>query len=70
MPFKAWLQTRDNEYLERHSIPRDPQLWEIGALPQFVEAREELIKRRLRGLNAGAGQIHEERVPREFATGN
>lgn len=50
-PFSHWIQTRDREFLERHLIPNDPSLWDVDALPEFVSAREELIRRRLRKLN-------------------
>lgn len=50
-PFAHWMQTRDEAFLERHLIPRNPALWDVAALPDFVDAREELIRRRLRRLN-------------------
>lgn len=72
MPFKAWLQTRDDDYLERHSIPKDPALWDVSALPEFVEAREELIRRRLRHTGAALGvrSRMESPTPTELAAGN
>lgn len=48
MPFSNWIQTRDQDFLDRHLIPNDPSLWEVTALPEFVKAREALIRRRLR----------------------
>ncbi|OAS23707.1 GmrSD restriction endonuclease domain-containing protein [Methylobacterium platani] len=51
LPFEQWLHTRDGTFLDRHLIPRDPALWQVGALPEFVAAREELIRQRLRGLD-------------------
>jgi Protein of unknown function DUF262/Protein of unknown function (DUF1524) len=51
IPFSHWIQTRDRDFLERHLIPSDPELWDATALPEFVAAREELIRQRLRRLN-------------------
>ena len=48
IPFGDWIRTRDDEFLKRHLIPNAPELWNVAALPEFVEAREELIRERLR----------------------
>lgn len=50
LPFEQWLRTRDVAFLDRHLIPKDPRLWQVSALPEFVAAREELIRQRLRRL--------------------
>jgi hypothetical protein len=50
IPFAQWVQTRDGEFLDRHLIPNKPGLWDVTMLPQFVGAREELIRQRLRRL--------------------
>jgi hypothetical protein len=51
VPFSQWIQTRDREFLDRHLIPNKPALWDATMLPEFVTAREELIRQRLRRLN-------------------
>lgn len=51
LPFGQWLQTRDGAFLDRHLIPNKPSLWHVSALPEFVAAREELIRQRLRRLD-------------------
>lgn len=51
IPFAQWIQTRDPDFLERHLIPNEPALWEVEALPDFVKAREQLIRQRLRRLS-------------------
>jgi hypothetical protein len=51
IPFGQWIETRDCEFLNRHLIPNKPALWDVSALPEFVEAREELIRQRLRRLD-------------------
>lgn len=47
MPFGDWIKTRDGGFLERHLIPPEPHLWTPEALPQFVAAREKLIRKRV-----------------------
>ncbi|CAN7216049.1 DUF262 domain-containing protein [Bosea sp. LjRoot9] len=69
IPFSDWIGTRDREFLDRHLIPRNPVLWDVTKLPEFVEAREELIRQRLRRLDidpAGVAMEH----PLELAVGN
>lgn len=51
IPFGQWMETREGEFLNRHLIPNKPTLWQVSALPEFVEAREELIRQRLRRLD-------------------
>jgi hypothetical protein len=51
IPFTQWIQTREGNFLDRHLIPNKPALWDITALPEFVEAREDLIRQRLRRLD-------------------
>jgi hypothetical protein len=46
--FYDWINTRDDEFLEEHLIPRDPNLWSVNSLPEFVAQRERLIRQRLR----------------------
>jgi uncharacterized protein with ParB-like and HNH nuclease domain len=45
--FEDWIRSRDRSFLEKHLIPQDEHLWSIMMLPQFVVAREKLIKDRL-----------------------
>ncbi|MBB6182389.1 hypothetical protein [Pseudorhizobium flavum] len=49
-PFSAWIRTRDSGFLARHSIPEAENLRTILMLPNFVAAREKLIRERLRKL--------------------
>ncbi|BBC01966.1 MULTISPECIES: DUF262 domain-containing protein [Bradyrhizobium] len=51
IPFSEWIQTRDRDFLHRHLIPDEPVLWEVEALPDFVRARERLIRQQLRRLS-------------------
>jgi hypothetical protein len=55
MSFEDWIQTRDSSFLQLHLIPDDRNLWSVLRLPEFVEAREELIRKRLARLNGDVG---------------
>jgi hypothetical protein len=48
--FPNWLKTRDQDYRRRHLIPTDPSLYDFAKFEEFVEAREELIRQRLKTL--------------------
>jgi len=54
-PFKQWMQTRDSGFRDKHAIPENEALWDVTMLPQFVEAREQLMKKRL--LRFGMGPM-------------
>ena len=45
-----WLSSRDPSYLTRHFIPQDSSLWYFDRFPDFLAARELLIKSRLKLL--------------------
>jgi uncharacterized protein with ParB-like and HNH nuclease domain len=47
-----WLSSRDPTFLTRHLIPQDSSLWHFEKFPQFLAAREQLIKLRLKRLFA------------------
>jgi hypothetical protein len=57
LPFTQWVQTRDEAFLRRHLIPNKPGLWEVDMLAQFVEAREDLIRQRLRRVGPVAPAV-------------
>ena len=50
MPMRDWLATRDSGFLRRHLIPEDTSLWSFEQFPNFLQARENLIRHRLRML--------------------
>ena len=64
LPFSDWIKTRDAGFLRKHLIPEDPFLWTIEKLPEFVAARERLIRERLRMLT---GSTPEPAIQRELA---
>ncbi len=58
LEFGDWIKTREGGFLERHLIPPEPHLWCPEALPEFVAAREKLIRKRMASfasINAGNG---------------
>jgi hypothetical protein len=48
--FDEWSASMDASYYLRHLIPKDEHLWDVLMLPEFVRAREQLIRRKLRSL--------------------
>jgi hypothetical protein len=48
--FDAWIRTRDPGFLRRHLIPPDAALWSVEHLPEFVAARDQLIRERLKSV--------------------
>ena len=50
MPVDEWLQSRESGFLKRHLIPEDRALWKFEHFPEFLKAREELVRRRLKSL--------------------
>jgi len=51
MPLEKWLPDqirKDPEFLDRHLIPSDPDLWRIDRFRDFIEARKKLILERFK----------------------
>jgi hypothetical protein len=48
--FSEWVKTRDEGFRSEHLIPENDELLVLGRFEEFVEAREDLIRRRLRKL--------------------
>lgn len=53
LPFDSWITGRDRFFLERHHIPPHSDLWTVTSLPEFVRAREALIRKALLDLLGG-----------------
>ncbi|MDC1022488.1 HNH endonuclease family protein, partial [Schleiferiaceae bacterium] len=47
---KDWFKDKSDEYLEKHLIPKDQDLWELDRFEDFIEARKELILGRFSDL--------------------
>jgi len=41
-----WFADKDDEYLEKHAIPKDRTMWELQRYEDFIVARKRLIKER------------------------
>lgn len=50
MPLSEWLASRGPGFLKRHLIPEDRALWQFDRFPDFLKAREDLIRSRLRTM--------------------
>lgn len=46
--FEEWLQTRTEDYYERHLIPEESRLHKVENFGEFLEEREELIREHVR----------------------
>ena len=40
---KKWFEDKDEEYLNKHLIPHDKELWKIENYEKFIEARKKLL---------------------------
>ena len=56
--FEGWIEARDPAFLGKHMIPRNQELWDIRMLPEFVAAREALMRKRLATLDGDVLQSH------------
>jgi uncharacterized protein with ParB-like and HNH nuclease domain len=45
-----WFAEKDQSYLDKHSIPADPDLWKIDRFEDFIRARQTLIRERFKSL--------------------
>ena len=45
-----WFEDKDEAYLDKHLIPKDPALWELDRFEDFIEARKVLIRNRFNWL--------------------
>jgi hypothetical protein len=61
-PFEDWLSTRHDSARARHLIPTDHGLYSFDRFEEFVTAREDLIRHRLRNLLAGSDAADEQRL--------
>lgn len=50
MPLPEWLASREPGFLKRHLIPEDRTLWQFDRFPEFLKAREGLIRDRLKSM--------------------
>jgi hypothetical protein len=50
MPLADWLASRESGFFKRHLIPEKSELWTFDRFPDFLKAREALIRKRLKTL--------------------
>jgi hypothetical protein len=66
-----WLPeqiAKDPQFLERHLIPADPELWKLPSYPKFIEARRKLILDKFKPyLQIGTSVGEEENVAEAMA---
>jgi hypothetical protein len=55
--FDKWIVTRDESFKKRHLIPLDESLYRFDRFDKFIEAREALIRERLKNLFIRIPQI-------------
>ena len=65
-----WLPeqiTKDPQFLERHLIPKDPELWKLDNYPKFIEARRKLILEKFKPYLQASQSVGEEDVAEAMA---
>ena len=55
-----WFADKSEEYLEKHLIPRDKELWKMENFDQFIEARKQLILNKFSYILAASKTKEEE----------
>lgn len=53
MDFERWLQTRSDDYYDRHLIPQDDELHKVDNFLEFLNKREKLIRDHVRDTFSG-----------------
>jgi len=46
-PFDEWISTRSDTYYERHHIPKEERLYELENFPEFIEERQDLLRKHI-----------------------
>ena len=57
MGLVEWLESREPGFLKRHLIPENRELWTFERFPDFLKAREALIRDRIKQLFASAPRL-------------
>jgi hypothetical protein len=47
---EEWFADKDKDYLNKHLIPADPDLWKMDRFEDFIEERKKLIRERFKSL--------------------
>jgi uncharacterized protein with ParB-like and HNH nuclease domain len=51
---EVWFSGKSDEYLAKHLIPTDPELWKLERFEDFVDARKALIREKFKGILVSA----------------
>jgi hypothetical protein len=49
-PPEVWFAGKPTEYLNKHLIPQDSRLWELGRFEEFIGERKKLIRNKFQHL--------------------
>lgn len=55
-PPDQWFKDKGSEYLAKHLIPQEPELWQLDKFDEFIEARKDLILQKMRELKLVASE--------------
>lgn len=47
---EVWFTGKSHEYLAKHLIPTDPELWKLERFDDFIDARKALIREKFKGI--------------------
>jgi len=47
---EEWFEDKDDDYLEKHLIPKDKELWKIEKFEMFIDERKKLILQKFKDL--------------------
>lgn len=67
---EKWLPeqvAKDPQFLDRHLIPNDPELWKLDNYPKFIEARRRLIAEKFKPYLQASTNVGEEHVAEAMA---
>lgn len=56
-PPEEWFKDKPDEYLEKHLIPKDPELLKLERFEDFLAARRELIREKFKHLLASTSTV-------------
>jgi len=54
IPPDKWFEGKPAEYLELHSIPKDPTLWKLERFEDFITERKKLIREKFSNVLVAA----------------
>jgi uncharacterized protein with ParB-like and HNH nuclease domain len=57
IPPEEWFKDKPVEYLEKHLIPQDPELWKLDRYEDFIAARKKLILAKFKYLMASTTTV-------------